>query len=673
MPGFALGKLAGRQLAMYLVYHDRATTGPFELPPMPARDAVLATFRALESSERERARFESLTDDEQVQELGRYVVRVKNCAACHELKPAGEKEPWKPEASRFNFAAIAARPSGGCLAANDDLPLPQSAPRFGPALDRDAAAAFLRAAAHAPASPAPGDAARLALQRFNCLGCHERDGRGGLTPEFINRLGKGNDAAAELVTPPTLTQVTAKLTPAALRGVLERDERARAWMSLQMPRFPREHMSELPKQLAAFDAQPWTDAPNDVPAKPVAARPDDDDGNDMALAEAGRTLVGSRGFGCTKCHDMLAIPSSGTRGPDLANVTARVTRAWYVRWMKDPQRIQQGTRMPTVFLEGQSPYKDVLDGDPARQREAIWEYLAAARSLPPPEGLEEKKLEMLAAGTKPLAVRTFLPGTTPRGIAIRFPNNVHAAFDAQTCRLAYVWSGEFLDMGPVWNGRGGHEAHVLGSSFWTAPAGCPWETGAADAAAPSFASRGDDPTFGALVRDGRFHPSRLSLLGYSVDDSAATFRYRMALDDGRSATFSERIASLRGDAGVGVLRELEIAAPADKTLWLHVTESDAEPIWNAGDTNGALAAGESRAAGDGTLRIVHGGYPLLLHVRSSSNPTAWVVAREQDRWQVLLRIPCPADGAVRSAALALWRASGDTPEAWQHLVAEELK
>ncbi len=103
----------------------------------------------------------------------------------------------------------------------------------------------------------------------------------------------------------------------------------------------------------------------------------------------------------------------------------------------------------------------------ARRSGATWPRAAL---IPPPEGLEEQKLQTLAAANRPLAVRTFLPETTPRAIAVRFPNQVHLAFDAQTCRLAYAWNGEFLDMGPVWNGRGGHQARLLGNKFWTAPA-----------------------------------------------------------------------------------------------------------------------------------------------------------------------------------------------------------
>ena len=36
--------------------------------------------------------------------------------------------------------------------------------------------------------------------------------------------------------------------------------------------------------------------------------------------------------------------------------------------MIDPQKIQPGTRMPTVFLNGKSPDVYVLGGDAAQQR-----------------------------------------------------------------------------------------------------------------------------------------------------------------------------------------------------------------------------------------------------------------------------------------------------------------
>jgi hypothetical protein len=89
-----------------------------------------------------------------------------------------------------------------------------------------------------------------------------------------------------------------------------------------------------------------------------------------------------------------------------------------------------------------------------------------------------------------LVVRTFLQGLTPRSLAIRFPNGVHLAYDAQRCQLAYLWRGEFLDMGPVWTGRGGQPAQLGGPILWTSPDGFPWEVmppGVENV--PDFASR----------------------------------------------------------------------------------------------------------------------------------------------------------------------------------------
>ena len=679
MPAFVLGKLEKRQLALHLFHHDAAQTGALELPAAPTPDDVRSAFAALAPSDAERADFAPMSPAQQLSALGRQVMRARNCVACHELKPSGEELPWKPVTSRFDFAAIAERPSAGCLAAgatsSEGRPLrrqPRSKgdgfgdrPQFGASLDRAAVSAFLTAAARAPATPAPVDAARVALARMNCLACHERDGLGGLTQGFITRISGGTDAASELVTPPSLTQVTAKLSVKALRGVLEGNERSRPWMSLQMPHFAKEAMHGLPAHLAALDAQPFL---SHITAETAAAVAPED----ATVVEAGRTLVGSRGFGCTKCHDMLGVPSTGTRGPDLANVYERIDRAWYSRWMHDPQRIQPGTRMPTVFLNGESPYKDVLDGDPARQREAIWQYLAVARSLPPPEGLEQQKVQTLAGGTLPVAVRTFLPSITPRGIAVRFPNEVHVAFDAQTCRLAYAWSGEFLDMGPVWNGRGGHIAHLLGKTLWTAPAGCPWEITSAGAAPPSFAGRGEDPSLGALLRDGKLHPSRLAFVGYNVDATGPVFRYRLAFAEGM-ASFSERVTSLRGESDSGVLREFSLAAPAETTIWLHAADSASEPQWIAGETVSAVRAGEERAATACSLRVEQDGQPMLLRLRAASTSAEWVITLDGDRWHVLLRLAASAAGGDRTAAISIRRPNDPRPDSWQRLLAEEIK
>ena len=312
----------------------------------------------------------------------------KNCAACHEFAPPGEKKSLEPTPAAHDFAAIAKNPTGGCLA--DHAP-DGKVPQFGPALDRSAAAEFLRQALAAPATPAPGEFARLTLERMNCTGCHERNSCGGLAKVDVLKLAENQSPQmAELVSPPPLTNVADKLLGTYIDAVLFDGRRSRPWMSLRMPQFAKPLVANIPTGLAALDGDRLRMEPQRL-------------ADDKALDNAGRTLVGSKGFGCTKCHDMLGKPSGGTRGPDLSLVADRVNFDWFDRWMIDPQRIQPGTRMPTVFLNGVSPYKDILGGDAERQRLAIWLYLSHSKTMPPPEGLEgEKPPEVVRANHRRL-------------------------------------------------------------------------------------------------------------------------------------------------------------------------------------------------------------------------------------------------------------------------------
>ena len=77
-----------------------------------------------------------------------------------------------------------------------------------------------------------------------------------------------------------------------------------------------------------------------------------------------------------------------------------------------------------------------------------------------------------------------------------------AAFDAHTCRLAYAWTGQFLDASPVWDGRGGNPAHVLGPHIWNAPAGCPIAA-TPSSEPPDFTARAKDPAFGGALPEGK--------------------------------------------------------------------------------------------------------------------------------------------------------------------------
>src|SRR5262249_22080142 len=98
----------------------------------------------------------------------------------------------------------------------------------------------------------------------------------------------------------------------------------------------------------------------------------------------GRHLVGKGAFGCFSCHDLGNQPNTGTRGPDLASSNQRVRYEWYRRWLEQPQRMQPGTKMPTVFFGGKSPLERVLGGSADSQAEAMWGFLSLGAKMPLP-------------------------------------------------------------------------------------------------------------------------------------------------------------------------------------------------------------------------------------------------------------------------------------------------
>ncbi|MEM9479626.1 MAG: PA14 domain-containing protein [Verrucomicrobiota bacterium] len=64
-----------------------------------------------------------------------------------------------------------------------------------------------------------------------------------------------------------------------------------------------------------------------------------------------------------------------------------------------------------------------------------------------------------------IVVRCNLPEASPRSIAVGTPLGIHYCFDTESCRVLYLWGGEFLDIGPErgdGKGRGGQVCKVLG-------------------------------------------------------------------------------------------------------------------------------------------------------------------------------------------------------------------
>jgi cytochrome c553/cytochrome c551/c552 len=588
--------------------------------------------------------------------VGKRLAVAKGCGNCHAIKPGGNEVGDAPRFTSLDDLKRMKLADKGCLAA--DAAQRGNAPDFGfAAADRDSLRLFLAEGLTGAGSPAPAHAARATIRRFNCLACHNRDGEGGLSVEIVELLRKFQNAeSAEAVLPPVLTGVGHKLRTPWMRQVLLNAGRARLWMSLRMPQFGEANVGALPDQVAALEG---TLSDEEVHKTALSA----------TKIEAGRKLIGKSAFGCISCHDLAGIANTGTRGPDLAGMNQRVRYEWYLRWLEQPQRMQPGTRMPQVFTDGKSLLASVLHGEATGQADAMWGYLSLGPGLPLPEGMDAPKGMVLTVKDKPYLLRTFMPDAGSRAVAIGFPNGVSAAFDAHTCRLAYAWSGQFLDASPVWDGRGGNPAHVLGPHIWNAPAGCP--VGATTSnEPPDFAARAKDPAFGGALPEGKVFDGvpLLHFDGYSEDKAGApTFRYHLQAGTDDRLDVSEHLESLRSGTAAGVARRFALQIPAEQVTWLLVGESAAEPrLLDARGTPAALdlkaGTAETPTAGKALLLPEDGDHAIVLRLAEAPAGAVWRIQKRNAGWMALVRIPASADAIKPQIDLHVWAPYRNEPE-----------
>jgi mono/diheme cytochrome c family protein len=104
--------------------------------------------------------------------------------------------------------------------------------------------------------------------------------------------------------------------------------------------------------------------------------------------DAAKKLVSKDYFNCFSCHQQGdRKPEGPVEGwaPDLALARQRLNPDWIINWLKDPQKLQPGTKMPSFFPGGPD---DILGGKDDRQIEALRDYIMTlgrdGRSAAPP-------------------------------------------------------------------------------------------------------------------------------------------------------------------------------------------------------------------------------------------------------------------------------------------------
>ncbi|KAF0179779.1 MAG: Uncharacterized protein FD161_1121 [Limisphaerales bacterium] len=277
---------------------------------------------------------------------GKTLVQTKGCLNCHALKLDNQFRA-KPLS-----ALAAATWTSGCLA---EAPAGKT-PHFAfTKAEREALLAFAATDRASLKRHVPVEFAERQARNLNCTSCHgQLDGftryemiGGKLKPEWMAQFIAGD----------------IKYKP-------------RHWLAHRMPVFPK-YAADFAVGLAMTHG-----FPPQTPAEPP---------HDPELAKAGQKLIGvDGGFSCISCHSVGAVKAAQvfeSEGVNFGYAAARVQRAYYERWMRNPLRIEPQTKMPVYFQEdGSSPLPDVLGGDTAKQLEAFWQFFRLGDKVTPPTG-----------------------------------------------------------------------------------------------------------------------------------------------------------------------------------------------------------------------------------------------------------------------------------------------
>lgn len=415
--------------------------------------------------------------DPELAEMGKKLFVSTGCASCHELKQGKETL-----ASKEPVTAFAKLQAGrGCLAEKPATDPLQTIPHYNfTTAQRNALTASLdwaRNVKNSKQTPTAKERTAGTFASFNCYACHQRDGIGGVDPSRTQDLDEDGlpdlDPTSELLSPlfvgttpeigdegripPKLDGVGAKLTDAYLKQVLDRGAKDRPYMRTAMPRFGGGNIGKLTAALQELDT-------------PIADKLAVVEGPEYRTKSDGRALIGTKGFGCVKCHQFNKQKAEGIQGIDMTLITKRVRPEWFVKYVLNPQSLRLGTRMPTVFVNRKSPFPETLGGSPDAQIAAMWMFLADGDKAAIPFGVGGQPIE-LVADKEAIIYRNFLEGVGPRAIGVGYPEKANLAFDANGLRIASLWHGAFVDAAKHWTGRGQGFQGPLGDDVIQLPTG----------------------------------------------------------------------------------------------------------------------------------------------------------------------------------------------------------
>lgn len=228
---------------------------------------------------------------------------------------------------------------------------------------------------------------RRLMQQYNCVGCHEIEKRGG----FIRKYYQENITLA----PPILNGQGEKVQSNWFFSFLKAPVPIRPWLDIRMPTFgfSDDHANQL---ISYFNGLSKVEIPYAyIDDKKISAE----------HIEAAKQLTSKDYFNCFSCHQQGAKNPEGPKdgwAPDLTLARQRLNPNWILKWIKDPQKVTPGTKMPSFYPGGPD---NILGGKEDLQIEALRDYLMSIGrgAAPVPVTAATPQVAVAAAKAKPAA------------------------------------------------------------------------------------------------------------------------------------------------------------------------------------------------------------------------------------------------------------------------------
>jgi mono/diheme cytochrome c family protein len=376
----------------------------FAAQPLPAvepelRDEVTLEFlRNTMSQKQAEIRLATMGERDQMMFLGEKLIGRYGCYGCHDLPGFEKAEPIGVElteegskiTAKFDFAHIGKEEvphtrldwirtkvrdpriwdRGVIKSPQDKLRMPQ----FSLAPDQvDAVTAFVLGLVReqVPASKrkmydpheVAANAGMRLVQNKNCMACHQIQSFGGDYAKLVDDPS---------LAPPLLTPTGAKVQPDFLYDFLKAPETIRPWLQVRMPTFGVDE-AQADQLIAMFQGISRHDRryPRFDPAELTPAG-----------LQHGRELFGvpnsaswQASLKCNSCHpsgNVMPTTPQTQWGPNLAMAHRRLQPQWVIEWLRNPQSIQPGTRMPNFFYDGETPLTEDPEGDIRALRNYLW-------------------------------------------------------------------------------------------------------------------------------------------------------------------------------------------------------------------------------------------------------------------------------------------------------------